>query len=71
MSRPVALVTGGTSGIGLETARALRSAGCHVYTLSRRPAEPGDARHFSVDVTDEKAMAVWIDDLAKCLSTNK
>ena len=55
MSRPVALVTGGTSGIGLETARALRSAGCRVYTFSRRAAEEGDETHFSVDVTDEES----------------
>lgn len=65
MNRPVALVTGGTSGIGLETARALRSAGCHVYTLSRRGAEPGDARHFSVDVTDEKALEEAVQSLIR------
>ena len=63
MSRPVALVTGGTSGIGLETARALRSAGCRVYTFSRRAAEAGDETHFSVDVTDEAAVQAAVDTL--------
>ena len=55
MSRPVALVTGGTSGIGLETARALRAGGCQVYTLSRRPSDP-DTGHVQADVTDEAAV---------------
>jgi len=50
----VALVTGGSSGIGLCAARALRDAGCTVYELSRREKtpEPGVA-HLGADVTDE------------------
>ena len=56
MSRPVAIVTGGTSGIGRETAAALRSAGCRVYTVSRRPAPLQGTAHFSADVTDEAAV---------------
>ena len=53
--KKVALVTGGTSGIGLACARALQRAGWQVYTLSRR--EGGDAafRHMACDVTDEAA----------------
>ena len=31
----VAIVTGGTSGIGLATARALKDAGVKVYVFSR------------------------------------
>lgn len=65
MSRPVVLVTGGTSGIGLETARALRSAGCRVYTLSRRPDPAGEETHFAVDVTDEAAVRQAVDALAE------
>ena len=34
----VAIVTGGTSGIGLATARALQDAGVKVYVLSRHAA---------------------------------
>ena len=50
------LVTGGTSGIGLEAARSLRERGCAVYTLSRRgSAEPG-MTHLTGDVTDEGAV---------------
>ena len=52
----VALVTGGTSGIGLAAADALRDLGCVVYTLSRRaPAEP-DPRHLAADISDEAAV---------------
>ena len=41
----VAIVTGGTSGIGLETLRALEKAGATVYALSRHPAE-GVSHHM-------------------------
>lgn len=39
----VAVITGGSSGIGLNAARALRDRGLNVYELSRRAenAEPG------------------------------
>ena len=52
--KKVAIVTGGTSGIGLATARALTAGGYIVYTFSRRG---GKARDLSVDVTDEAAVA--------------
>ena len=53
MSR-VALVTGGTSGIGLCTARALAAQGCRVYTISRRGGAPeGAITHLQADVTRE------------------
>ena len=52
--KKVAIVTGGTSGIGLATARALTAGGYIVYTFSRRG---GQARDLSVDVTDEAAVA--------------
>ena len=51
-----ALVTGGTSGIGLETAKALRDRGCRVYTLSRRPASVPGIISLTADVTDEAAV---------------
>ena len=53
---PAALVTGGTSGIGLETAKALRDRGCRVWTLSRRPAEIPGIVSLTADVSDEEAV---------------
>ena len=51
--KKVAIVTGGSSGIGRCTAQALRDAGCKVWELSRRDfSEPGIS-HISADVTDE------------------
>ena len=51
---PVVWVTGGTSGIGLETVRALEARGAIVYALSRHPA-PG-LRHIPCDVADEASV---------------
>lgn len=52
----VAIVTGGNSGIGLCTAKALRDAGCTVYEFSRRVIENEGIIHITADVTDEKAV---------------
>ena len=46
--RKVAMVTGGTSGIGLAAVKALRERGCTVYALSRH----GD---IPCDVADEQS----------------
>lgn len=50
----VVIITGGTSGIGLETAKALAKAGCKVYELSRREAEFDFMRHIRCDVSSEE-----------------
>lgn len=52
-NRKIVLITGASSGIGLETARALASSGCRVYDLSRHagPAVRGMV-HIDTDVTD-------------------
>ncbi|MDE1145793.1 MAG: SDR family NAD(P)-dependent oxidoreductase [Azospirillaceae bacterium] len=63
----VALVTGGTRGLGLTLARTLVGAGCAVAVIGRDPqagaaavetlqALGGTARAISADVTDEAAM---------------
>lgn len=51
----VALVSGGTSGIGLEVVRGLAAAGCLVFELSRREQGPDipNVLHIQADVTDE------------------
>ena len=49
----IAVVTGGSSGIGLCTAKALRDSGCRVYELSRHDGKTDGILHITVDVTDE------------------
>lgn len=53
--KPVAIVTGGTSGIGLATANALRDSGATVYVLSRKKAVLPGITHMVCDVSDEAA----------------
>jgi NAD(P)-dependent dehydrogenase (short-subunit alcohol dehydrogenase family) len=55
MSR-VAVVTGGSSGIGRETALALLQKGLRVYELSRHGKSRDGIRHITCDVTDEEAV---------------
>lgn len=57
----VVLLTGGTSGIGLCTARALAKQGCRVYTLSRRGGEnePG-ITHLQADITREEQISAAV-----------
>lgn len=50
----VAVVTGGSSGIGLSTVKALVKRGCKVYELSRRDFEYEGAIHIKLDVTDDE-----------------
>ena len=52
----VAVVTGGTSGIGRATALALKDAGYTVYELSRRAEGVEGLHHISADVTDQQAV---------------
>ena len=50
----IAVVTGASSGIGLETATLLAENGWRVYGLSRRGGEDSETlRHLVCDVTDE------------------
>ncbi len=48
----VALVTGGSSGIGLSCAKALQARGGRVFTLSRREEGPSGFDHIRADVSD-------------------
>lgn len=62
----VAVITGGTSGIGLEAARVLADRGCKVYELSRRDAGT-DHRivHIQADVTDEGQCHAAVDEIVR------
>lgn len=55
--REIAIVTGGSGGIGRCTAMSLAKAGCKVYELSRHAKEdtPG-VEHLTADMTDEASV---------------
>ncbi len=50
----IAVVTGGTSGIGKETALALKADGYTVYELSRRAEGVEGLNHIPADITKEE-----------------
>lgn len=64
----VALVTGGSGGIGLEIARALSQAGARVWISARNPegleaaaAElDGDVQTFAADCSDRESLAALV-----------
>ena len=63
MDKKVAVLTGGTSGIGMQTALALRDAGYTVYELSRRAQGVEGLNHLVADVTDEAAVKNAVDEI--------
>ena len=63
-SSKVAVVTGGSSGIGRETALALKAAGCTVYEFSRHDADVPGVTHVQCDVADEGQFAAAIRQVA-------
>lgn len=56
----VAVVTGGSSGIGRAVATALAGRGCRVYELSRRDDPPAGVTHIPCDLTDESAVTAAV-----------
>lgn len=61
----IALVTGGSSGIGSCTVDALLAKGYTVYELSRRDNPRTDIHHLGADVTDEQAVQAAVARLIK------
>ncbi|MBQ3264817.1 MAG: SDR family oxidoreductase [Ruminococcus sp.] len=59
----VAVVTGGSSGIGRAAAKSLSQKGCRVYELSRRDHPPGGVSHLTADVTDDKQVKAAIGEI--------
>lgn len=72
----VALVAGGTSGLGLAVARALAAEGASVAVAGRDPERldsalaalagvgPGETLGAALDVRDEAAVRLWVDGVA-------
>ena len=63
IDKKIAVLTGGTSGIGMQTALALKSAGYTVYELSRRAQGVEGLNHLVADVTDEAAVKKAVDEI--------
>lgn len=61
----VCLITGGTSGIGLSTAKAMAESGYVVYEISRRNEGNEFVRHFQGDITDERTLEPIVDEIIK------
>lgn len=56
METKIAIVTGGSSGIGRCAAKALRKKGVKVYEFSRRNIPLEGVTHITADITDENAV---------------
>ncbi len=57
----VAVITGASGGIGLETAKLLSEKEYRVYDLSRHAAEASPCLHIDADVTREESLAAAFD----------
>ena len=61
----VAIVTGGSGGIGRCTAAELRRAGCRVYELSRRENPARGVVHLTADLTDEAQVRAAVEEVVR------
>ncbi|HPJ76643.1 MAG TPA: SDR family NAD(P)-dependent oxidoreductase [Clostridia bacterium] len=64
-----AIITGGSSGIGLAAAKAFLDKGYTVYNLSRRDFSCKGINHVHCDVTDEAEVISSINNIAKLVNS--
>ena len=64
-NRKIALVTGGSSGIGQAVCESLVKRGAAVYEFSRRKEGIPEVNHVSVDVTDEEGVSRAVEAVLK------
>ena len=61
----IAIVTGGSGGIGRCTAQQLQKAGCTVYELSRRDVPAEGIVHLTADITKEEQVLAAVEELIR------
>lgn len=61
----VAIVTGGSGGIGRCTALSLAKAGCRVFEFSRHEKPAQGLEHITADVTDEAAVKAAVEEVIR------
>ena len=61
----VAIVTGGSGGIGRCTARSLAEAQCRVFEFSRHEVAAEGVEHITCDVTDEDAVRAAVAEVVR------
>ena len=69
MSRPVAVVTGATSGIGREIALGLAKAGHHVVLIGRNPAHGAAAMDLIRRQAPDASLDLRLTDLSSLSNT--
>lgn len=72
LSQKTALITGGTSGIGLQTVKRFISEGAHVFVMGRRQSELDKvAKEFGTKVTAIQGDISNLNDLDKAMESIK
>ena len=61
MMKPVAIITGGSSGIGKAAAALFAGKGYKVYELSRSGSGTETVRHLTADMTDEASVRAAVE----------